>query len=852
LQFKCPNPRPKWFALSSLIDFFTASHQYLSMKPSLLLKVVFALYFSFLISLFSFSQDTSICYLRDPGGRIREHNVDFLKMKLDVKFNVKEGRVIGNVKYDFHPIQYLADTLFLDAPGIDIKKVLVDGIVDPFTIDSNGVTIRFPQPLDWNKRYKLEISYEATPRKGLYFIGWDVESKNETNDRYFTRKQIWTQGQGIDNRHWIPCYDDVNDKMVTETVITFDSAYTVISNGVLKSKTKNADGTATWHYAMSKPMVPYLIMIGIDKYAYKDFKSKNGNVSRQYYYADHPETAEPTYAYSAEMMDWLQNETEVKYPWETYCNVPVQDFMYGAMENTTATVYGDFYLCDNRGNLDRPYVGTNAHELTHQWFGDYITEYSSSHHWLHESFATYYSKQFIHQTFGEDRYEYDRRNEQWGAINADKKDRFPVANSRGGSNRHYPKGSAVIDMLRYVVGDSVFKKTITEYLKKHAYSNVLNEDFKMAFMETAGVNLDWFFDEWVYRSGFPEFDVKYERQNNRVAFVVNQLQKVDELTSYFKMPIAFEVHFKDGSSSVKKEWLSHASDTVYVDAPSGKDIDYTLFDPGSTVIKLLSYKKNFEELSAQAEKASHFIDRYDAVFKMRDTTIEGKRGTLLSLYAKGNYYPIQNEILFQLSKDSSPLAIELFRKALHDKDLYIRRAAVDYLGEYPDNFPGTLLSDVEMLLNDSSYYTVENVLRKLCKNNPDKSAVQRYLKQTEGIYGLNDNVRIAWLELNINEADSIADKPFLNQLIAYSSNRYEFRTRVRAIERLEVIKYCNEALIKNLFNAVANPNSRLSGPANKLLKTLFTKPANLEMAKGVYAIQNWEDWEKKAIEPLLK
>src|SRR6185369_9130630 len=124
------------------------------------------------------------------------------------------------------------------------------------------------------------------------------------------------------------------------------------------------DGTATWHYAMTRPMVPYLIMIAIDKYAYKNYKSKNGMVSRQYYYADHPETVLPTYQYTAEMMDWLSGETGVPFPWETYANIPVQDFMYGAMENTTATVYGDFYLFDQRSNIERPYLGVNAHELT--------------------------------------------------------------------------------------------------------------------------------------------------------------------------------------------------------------------------------------------------------------------------------------------------------------------------------------------------------------------------------------------------------------------------------------------------------------------------------------------------------
>lgn len=802
-------------------------------------------------SLFAIStvtaQDSTICYLRDPDGRIREHNVDFIKMVLDVKFKEKEGKVIGNVKYDFKPIQYVVDTLFLNAPGIDIKKVLLDGKEKQFTTDSNGVTIKFLQPMDWNKQYKLEISYEATPRKGLYFIGWNVDAKNPDNDIYFTRKQIWTQGQGIDNRHWIPCYDDVNDKMITETIITFDSAYTVISNGVLKEKKKNTDGTATWHYAMPKPMVPYLVMIAIDKYASKDFKSKSGMVSKQYYYANRPETADPTYQYSGEMMDFLVKETGVNYPWPTYANIPVQDFMYGAMENTTATVFGDFILNDARMAVERPYTGTNAHELTHQWFGDFITEYSGAHHWLHESFATYYSKQFMRHTFGEDQYQWSHRGEQNAAINADKADRFPIGHSHGGSPRVYPKGSSVIDMIRYVVGDSVYKRCITNYLKKHAYDNVNNHDFMFAFMETAGVNLDWFFDEWVFRSGYPIYDISYKREASAVTFYVNQTQKTDALTGNFKMPIVFEVHFKDGSSSTKRAWINGPSDTVSVSAPAGKEIDYTLFDPASNIIKTINFKRSFEELAAQAEKATNMIDRYDAIVALRETVLDKKRDVLIRVFNKGNYNAIQNEIIAQLAKDKNAASIEVFKTALHKGDFTTRRAVVENLEEIPEN----LLSDVEKLLQDTSYITIETTLRKLCKQYPAKA--KGYLDQVKNVKGVADNVRITWLELTgsgpFASADSVKS---LKQLAEYASNRYEFRTRIRAAEAIARVNYCDEEVIKNLFNATLYTNTRLANPAGTTLKGLLKKPENMQLAKSIYARGTWKDWEKKILEGYLK
>lgn len=791
------------------------------------------------------AQDTSICYLRDEGGRSQDHNVDFTKMVLTLKFNTKEGIVMGNVKYDFRPIQYVVDTLFLNAPDITIKKVTLDGKEMPFITNSEGVVIRFLQAMNWNKNYKLDITYEATPRRGLYFVGWNVDAKNTDNDRYFTRKQIWTQGQLTDNRYWIPCYDYVNDKMVTETIVTFDSSYTVVANGSLKSKTKNADGTLTWHYAMNKPMVPYLIMLAIDKYKYKDYKSKNGMVSRQYYYDNLPQTVEPTYQYSAEMMDWLPAELETKYPWLTYCNVPVQDFMYGAMENTTATVYGDFSLNDARMVLDRSYLGTNTHELTHQWFGDYITEYGSTDHWLHESFATYYAKAFTRTVQGEDSYQWGKRGEANASIAADKIDRYPVAHSQGGSSRHYPKGSFVIDMIRYVVGDSVFKRSVGNYLKKHAYANVSNHDFMLTFLNSAGINLDWFFDQWIYRAGVPNFVVRYERQKDRVAFFVNQTHKTDELTGYFRMPVIFEVHFKDGSSSTKKEWVSRASDTVYVSAPNDSPVEYTLFDVGSHVLKTIEFNKSFEELSAQALNAKNFIDRYDAITALKETSIDKKRDLLIRVFGKESFHAIRNEIIAQLNKDNSDAAISLFKRALHDKDHLVRRAVVDNL----ETFPDVIISDVEALLTDSSYVTIENTLRKLYKLYPSK--VKDYLEKTKGVMGHNNNVRILWLEISAKESAAVEKTMSEKKLVEYCSNRYEFRTRGRAMEAVERLSICNDELIRNLFNAALYTNTRLSGPAIKTLKSLTKKPENLTMAKGIFEMGTWKDWEKKILSDAL-
>ncbi len=416
-----------------------------------------------LLTFFSLTaqNDEFNCLIIDHKGEIREHNVDFEKLVLNIKFDIKESVVMGLAEYEFKPIRAEINHLFLDAPGINIVYARLNGKEIQYKEVAGGISLEFPNALTWDNSYSLKIKYLAQPKKGLYFLGWNDKSQR-------ARKQIWTQGQGIDNRHWIPSYDGVNDKLLTETKITFETGYEVISNGNLISKTFNDNNTTTWHYAMAKRHALYLMMIAIGEYDYRDYMSNSGIVSRQYYYKDRVDAEKTTYRYSNKMMNWFESELNVPYQWEIYRNVPVQNFMYGAMENTSSTIFTDYYLQNEREALERSYVGTNAHELAHQWFGDYITEWSGSSHWLHESFATHYSKQFLRTVNGEDDYKWACRGEQNASLRAAKKNDLPVAHTSSGSARHYPKGSFVLDMLRYVVGEEEYKKTVTDYLNRFA------------------------------------------------------------------------------------------------------------------------------------------------------------------------------------------------------------------------------------------------------------------------------------------------------------------------------------------------------------------------------------------------
>ena len=780
-------------------------------------------------------------FIDDPQSEPREHPIDVQKMSVKLRFVPEQGLVKGSVTHVFTPLRKTVDSIIFDAINISISEAMLNGKPVRYRSTDNEVIV-YPMNMKWNSTDSISFVYEASPRKGLYFIGW-----NDTTNR--CRKQIWSQGQGIDNRAWIPMYDEMNDKYITETFTTFDKEYEVLSNGNLISKQDNSDGTKTWHYRISKPHAPYLLTLIVGKYAIDNRKSASGVNHNLYYYPESPEKLEPTYRFSTEMMDWLENFIGIPYPWERYSQAMVQDFTFGAMENTTATTFGDFSFVDPRGFKDRSYIATNVHELTHQWFGDYITARSQKHVWLQESYATFYPKYFFRKYngpimpdakkyFGEDAYQWNLRGEQNSALSAGEKDRLPIVHPSSGSARIYPKGSTVIDMLMYVYGEDEVRRVIKHYLEHHAYSNVETNDLYLAFQDTLGVSPDWFFDQWLYRGGEPHYSVNYvDGVTNGVhntVFHVEQIQAMDELSKPFKMPIVFEVHYKDGSKDVKKEWIDQSFQNVFVPNPGNKEIAFALFDPGSKILKRVTFKKSFGELKEQVLSSQNMIDRYDALVALKDIDTSAKEELLKTVFEKETFYVMKSEVINQLISKTSPIAMSILKKALEDKSEDVRKSVINNLIVIPQE----LQSSAEDLLEDESYAIITTALEKLCDAFPGKS--DDYVKKTEGIVGPYAQVHCKWLEMKSAKGDQKA----WNQLVDYSSNSFEFWTRRNAMNAMKRINMLTEKALWNLLDASWNPNTRLSSSAVETLQYFYQQSKFKQMIINAKNSQKqWKQWQ---------
>lgn len=790
-------------------------------------KKLFITIFIYLIVNISTAQFPDVvCYHVDHGASERPRNIDVEHMKIEVKILPFKKQVSGKVTHSFKSLQTTIDTIFFDAPGIQIEQVLLDGKKIEFRTNKLGLIAQTKLVNDYLKNHKIEIQYTAFPKKGLYFIGYDQPiAKNPIHQ---TRRQVWTQGQGIDNRQWIPMIDVRSDKFTTETVVTyFDTlpGYKILSNGTLISQKTNTDKSITWHYKMEKPHAGYLLMLAIDRYEIKKSVSKKGVPHQFWYYPEHADRVNPTSRYSEEILDFLADEIGLPYAWGTYSQVMVQDFLYGAMENTSATVFGDFFWVDERAYLDKNYVSVNAHEATHQWFGDLITGRHDAEQWLQESFATFYPGLTEQHLFGSDYMHWYFRNNMNGAIAAGKQNSLPVRHSASGSSRHYPKGASVLYMLQHQVGRDNFRRAIKYYLEKYQFQTVETWDLQKAFIDATGINVDAFFDQWIHRGGEPKFLVTTQQNSTQsLTFQVNQNHKVDAVVNYFDVPIDFAIYFMDGTKVTKTARVSGPQTQVqFTNLPAGKEVAFCLFDEGSFVLKEAEFVKSNSQWLNQLKYAEFMLDRYDALIALRSAPISEKKSALMEAWKKESFHAIRAEIASQLLEDpqiDAPTAMSIAR----DKQHQVRMV-------FAQKIP--LVSStqflMEELLTDSSYFVIEAALQRMMKHPLYESRFPLMIQKLNGMDGYTHNLAIRYHELIVmgsklgflaqSEETLKSAENSMSTLADMAGPMYEFRTRILAIQAIQRLNMLNQSAALAMFDAYFNFNSRLSAPALEAIRS---------------------------------
>ena len=470
--------------------------------------------FFLLFSIFSFSQQTKY--------------VDFLTCTASLYPNFEEKAISGSVTYEFK-VKQIIDTIKIDAKNIVFSDVMINGKLVKYK--NSGKTLDLFDGYSKGKN-KLTFQYTAIPKQTLYFIGQDEN------------RQIWTQGQGKYTSHWLPSFDDVNEKLIFSIKINFNKKYQVISNGVLKNPLYKTAFNRIWEYEMQKPMSSYLVMLAIGNFVKQEVKSKSGTSLELYIDKNDVAKFEPTYRYSKQIFNYLEQEIGLKYPWKIYRQIPVRDFLYAGMENTTSTIFSQDFVVDSIGFNDRNYINVNAHELAHQWFGDLITAQSGKHHWLQEGFATYYALLAEKEIFGDDYFYNELYDYALQLRSAAKIDTIPVMNENASSLSFYKKGAWALHTLREDIGSKNFQKAVKKYLKKYQYKNVNTDEFLAEIkMIAKDFDVEKFKSKWLETSGFDMvLAEKYLIKNKSVAAYI-QLKKEKKDIENYKAILESETYF---------------------------------------------------------------------------------------------------------------------------------------------------------------------------------------------------------------------------------------------------------------------------------------------------------------------
>ncbi|MBI3097558.1 MAG: HEAT repeat domain-containing protein [Planctomycetes bacterium] len=644
------------------------------------------------------------------------------------------------------------------APSVS-KQALAFVHSDPkLAIDCTAVTTPLGRGFGPQDTLTVSVAWSATPRKGLYFVG--------PNPAYPDKPVLaWTQGEPEDNHYWVPCYDYPNDRATSETLITVPEGYRAVSNGKFIGSTSDPNAkTVTWRHRESVPHVAYLLSIVAGDLV--EFKDQWKEVPLLYYVSkrDADEgTVKRSFANTADIMECFSARFGTPYPYEKYAQVVVYDFIYGGMENISATTLTRSTLHDARAHGDALSEGLVAHELAHQWWGDLLTCRDWSHIWLNEGFATYAEAVYYEHWKGADEYRRDMAGCIGAAIGEDRwQYRRPIVHSWWSDpddmfdTHTYQKGGSVLHMLRFVLGDEAFWKGIAKYAQDNRGKCVVTDDLKRAMEDSSGQDLGWFFDQWLHKAGHPEYKVRWEwDEPGKIACViVTQAQKTDAVTPLFRMPVEIRFLWNDRDPVTRRVMLEGKEQRCYF--PCEAKPGAVQFDPAGWLLKTLEFGKSKEEWLCQAKRAAEALGRQEAVGELGRQGGDDSAAACIEALTKDGDYGVRTAAAGALGALKGDKSRDALLGALaEEKDSRVREDIARALGNFGED---PVLAALTKALNEDASYSVRSAsVEALLRAAPKKAreTIEAALAQDShhewirnaGLRGLADHEGTRALEL---------------------------------------------------------------------------------------------------------
>ncbi|MDP4220435.1 MAG: M1 family aminopeptidase [Bacteroidota bacterium] len=510
--------------------------------------------------------------------------------------NREQNRISGQVDMTATSMGDLS-VILQHAKFLQIDSVFVGGIRSAIQVVDTGfgtyVVTGFP-PYHNGSIFTERTYYHGngTPETGSNPWG----GVQDTGGMMFAMGVGFTAPYVSCTRHWLPCYDEPDDKADSVTLRFFaDTSGIVVSNGLQTASLVETDGRTTFcEWKISHPIATYLLTFAFGPFKHLSIPNPLNIPFDVYAFAK--DTAKLRDLMQKRVVEGLVyfDSLYAPYPFEKvgYVVAPI-----GSMEHQTMiTLAGQTIDTNNT---------TAVHELSHQWWGDKVTCADFNDPWLNEGFATYSESLFQERFFGEGKYWSRQHSNILGALAASE-DTIALygAPFHTSPRNNYPpviyqKGAAVLGMLRYFLGDTAFFSSIRAYGRVNAYSNATSDDLAEAFVRTTHQDLSWFFKKWVYGTGHPIFNIIWSR--NATTATMNIVQAQDpERVGYFRLPLIVESRAANGGKIERHEIQLDSVRVNEITFPCSFIPDTLVIDPDGAVIKKIVGPIKFGVLPSKA------------------------------------------------------------------------------------------------------------------------------------------------------------------------------------------------------------------------------------------------------------
>jgi aminopeptidase N len=608
-----------------------------------------------------------------------DRTVDILHVAIDVTPDFKARTIRGVTSIRFAPIARALEEFSLDAIDLRVSSVAASTAIASYSVTDEKIAIVFRPPIPPGQETTVVVTYEAEPKRGLYFrtpeLGYPEQDTH-----------LFSQGEAHEAPCWFPSYDYPNERSTSEVTCRVPRDMTVLSNGsLIAERTDPNTGLKAVTWLQSKPHVNYLIALAAGRF--KKIEVRHGDVPLAFYTpASMIGLAQHSFEGTADMVDFYEKEIGIPYPWNKYDQVVVRDFVAGGMENTTLTILTDSTLHTEETENIRSSQSLVAHELVHQWFGDYVTCKDWSHLWLNEGFATYYEDLYDGHRNGRDSMLYGLYQSAQGILRNRPVERPIVWRGYGDAweqfdYRSYSKGGWVLHMLRTELGEGLFRQCIKTYIERNALCCVQTPDLSSVVETLSGRSFDRFFDQWVYHAGAPKLSVSYKWLGpDKLAKVsIKQTQSINSDV------LLFQLHTKlrfviDGKPTDKDITIEEKEHDFYF--PLGKEPKIVRFDPDFGVLAQVTFDQPTDMLYAQLADQNDVVGRLLAVDALKEKKDKKTVANLKTCLNGDSFWGVRRAASRALRDIHTDEAFDALSASLPQKDARVRLQVVEDIGGF--------------------------------------------------------------------------------------------------------------------------------------------------------------------------